>query len=96
MLLFQVVPAGSLRNDQLAKLTAHLSSSPNVSQHQRNVLKLTGMSPDVEEGCVNALLRSNLLRAGLSLVLDIHSVRVPCRACQGIHEYHLMPLSAKA
>ena len=54
MLLFQVVPAGSLDSEQLAKLTAHLSSSPNVSQHQRNVFKLTGMSPYGENGCGDA------------------------------------------
>ena len=54
VLLFQVVPAGSLDSEQLAKLTAHLSSSPNVSQHQRNVFKLTGMSPYGENGCRDA------------------------------------------
>ncbi|DBA85962.1 TPA: hypothetical protein ACH3X1_005501 [Trebouxia sp. C0004] len=41
-LLLQVVPAGSIRASQLAKLVAHLSNSPDVSQHQRSALKLKG------------------------------------------------------
>ncbi|DBB10243.1 TPA: hypothetical protein ACH3X3_001808 [Trebouxia sp. C0006] len=37
-----VVPAGSIRDSQLARLVAHLSNSPDVSQHQRSALKLKG------------------------------------------------------
>lgn len=46
-LLPQVVPAGSIRDSQLARLVAHLSNSPDVSQHQRSALKLKGMLPAV-------------------------------------------------
>lgn len=46
-LLPQVVPAGSIRDSQLARLVAHLSNSPDVSHHQKTALKLKGMLPDV-------------------------------------------------
>ena len=38
----QVVPAGTVDKRELAKLAEHLSHNQNVTQHQRNVLHLSG------------------------------------------------------
>lgn len=55
----QVVPAGSMQKEQLAKLSAHLSSSITLSPRQRSMLKLTGATRD-------------LALVGVAVVQDMH------------------------